>query len=234
MGMLKRGMPSSLDSTRDRSWIARSLSRMSSAIFVTRISPPSVESSAHRGRNPDATIVKTTARSRGLYASSKGQLMKTDCAVTDLVARRFATRMPVLGPQGIANGPGSVGTRTAHGSDFDAGDAKGAASIGVLAGPRRSWCEALEPVRGQAISWRMSRTVFGSYDADLLKHFYVVLDLELIQVQRVCDFIEDGGLLQLARFPKNPENSEYDCCITFRHICLRRGSILRNNLIRWM
>jgi hypothetical protein len=118
--MLKRGMPSSLGSTRDRSWIAQSQSRINSAILLTRISALSVESSAHRGRNPEAMIVKTTARRIGLNASSNGQLMKTDCAVTDLVARRFATRMPVLGPQGIANGTGSHRTRAAHGSDLDA------------------------------------------------------------------------------------------------------------------
>lgn len=96
----------------------------------------------------------------------------------------------------------------------------------------RSWLEALEPVGGQAVPWSMPRTDLGSYDADLLKHVHVVLDLEPVQVQRVRDFIEDRGLFQLARLPKNPKNSEYDCGITFRHICLRRDSILRNNLIR--
>ncbi len=120
IGILKRGRPSSLGSTRERSWIAQSQSRMSAAIFVTLISALSVASSAQRGRKPDATMVNAIARRIGLYASSNGQLMKTDCAVTDLVARRFPTRGPVLGPQGIANRTSSIGTRAAHRSDLHA------------------------------------------------------------------------------------------------------------------
>jgi len=46
--------------------------------------------------------------------------MKTDRVDEELVARRFTTRMPVLGPQGIANGSRSTGALASHGDNFHA------------------------------------------------------------------------------------------------------------------
>ena len=46
--------------------------------------------------------------------------MKTDWADKELIARRFTTRVPVLGPQGIANGSRSTGALASHGNDFHA------------------------------------------------------------------------------------------------------------------
>jgi hypothetical protein len=44
--------------------------------------------------------------------------MKTDRVEEELVARRFTTRMPVLGPQGIANGSRSAGALASHGDNL--------------------------------------------------------------------------------------------------------------------
>jgi hypothetical protein len=91
------------------------------AILLTRISAPSVASSAQRGWYPDEMIVKTIARRIGLNPSSNRQLMKTALETVGLDARRFATRRLLrLYPQRVADSLGGSGTLAAHRSNFDA------------------------------------------------------------------------------------------------------------------
>jgi hypothetical protein len=63
----------------------------------------------------------------------------------------------------------------------------------------------------------MPRAGLGSYDSDVLKHCHIVLDLVFTQVQRVGDVVQDWVSVQVTRLPENLEDSEYYCCITFRH-----------------
>jgi hypothetical protein len=67
------------------SWIERSQAAISLTISENRTAPLSIVSNAQRGMCPQARMVKQVTRSRGLYASSKGQLMKTGRARSGLL-----------------------------------------------------------------------------------------------------------------------------------------------------
>ena len=59
------------------SWIERSQAAIGLTISENRTARLSMVSNAQRGACPQAKMVKQATRSRDLYASSKGQLMKT-------------------------------------------------------------------------------------------------------------------------------------------------------------
>jgi hypothetical protein len=85
---------------------------------------------------------------------------------------------------------------------------------------RRASGKALQPIPGQTIAWGKLGGGIRPDGAGLLKHHHVVFYLAFTQVQSVCDLIEGRSLVPVARLPENAKDSEYDCCITFRHACL--------------
>jgi hypothetical protein len=72
---------------------------------------------------------------------------------------------------------------------------------------------------------------FGSYGAGLFEHPHVTLRVASAEVRRVCNFVKDQCVVEIARFGQNSEDPEYDYGLTFRHAPLR-SLVLGDTLVR--
>jgi hypothetical protein len=77
----------------------------------------------------------------------------------------------------------------------------------------------------------MGRGGFGSYGAGLFEHRHVALRVAPAEVRRVCNFVKDQCVVEIARFGQNSEDPEYDYGLTFWHASLP-SLVLRDSLVR--
>ena len=87
--------------------------------------------------------------------------------------------------------------------------------------------ESRQSVAGEAVAQRVHRRGFRAYGAGSLEHFHVALHTALVEMRRADDLIENQRVIDVARFGQNPQYSEYNCSLRFRHAQAPLG-------LRWM